>query len=227
MLQKLGIFTHVSPETYSLVGMASVVSATTHAPMAGIVILFEMTRNYQVILPVMFSVTIALAAAQLLFRDSIYTLKLRRRGIRFETLADTAILRRLSVDMVMQPRFLVINDDTPLQDVINRAVHAEVTDFIVTDHAGHYLGMLVGNDLRTALLRPESVPFLVSGELTRTDVPTVGEKETLDTVLDKFSRMDVNSMAVHALDQENAFIGLISRAALMHRYQQELQNKAR
>ncbi|MCK5272504.1 MAG: CBS domain-containing protein, partial [Sedimentisphaerales bacterium] len=185
----------------------------------------EMTHNYQIILPVMFSATIALAIAQLLFRDSIYTLKLRRRGISFETLADTAVLRRLNVDMVMQPRFEIVYDDTPLQDVIKRAVDLEVGDFIVTDHAGHYKGLLVGRDLRAALLQPESVPFLLAGELARADVATVSRDETLDKVLDKFSRMEVNSMAVHTEADQNQFIGFVTRAALMRRYQQELQNK--
>jgi len=224
-LQKVGLFANINPETYALVGMASVVSATTHAPIAGIVILFEMTHNYQIILPVMFSATIALAIAQLLFRDSIYTLKLRRRGISFETLADTAVLRRLNVDMVMQSRFEIVYDDTPLQDVIKRAVNLEVGDFIVMDHAGHYKGLLVGHDLRAALLQPESVPFLLAGELARADVATVSRDETLDKVLDKFSRMEVNSMAVHTEADQNQFIGFVTRAALMRRYQQELQDK--
>ena len=224
-LQKVGLFAHINPETYALVGMASVVSATTHAPIAGIVILFEMTHNYQIILPVMFSATIALAIAQLLFRDSIYTLKLRRRGISFETLADTAVLRRLDVGMVMQPNFEIVYEDTPLQDVINRAVHLEMTDFIVMDHTDHYKGLLVGQDLRAALLQPESVPFLLAGELARTDVATVSSDESLDKVLDKFSRMEVNSMAVHTEKNKNQFIGFVTRAALMRRYQQELQNE--
>jgi len=215
----------IHPEMYALVGMASVVSATTHAPMTGIVILFEMTRQYQVILPVMFSATIALVIAQLLFRDSIYTLKLRRQGVHFESRADTALLRRLTVKMVMKPKCEIIYDDAPLQEVISRAIEAEVADFVVIDHSGHYQGLLVAADLRTALLQPESVPFLLAGELARNNVPTIGALESLDKVLDKFSRLDVNSMAVHSEINENEYIGLITRAALMRRYQQELQNK--
>jgi len=226
-LENSGIFPQevIHPEMYALVGMASVVSATTHAPMTGIVILFEMTRQYQVILPVMFSATIALVIAQLLFRDSIYTLKLRRQGVHFESRADTALLRRLTVKMVMNPKCEIIYDDAPLQEVISRAIEAEVADFVVIDHAGHYQGLLVAADLRTALLQPESVPFLLAGELARTNVPTVGALESLDKVLDKFSRLDVNSMAVHSELNDNEYIGLITRAALMRRYQQELRNK--
>ena len=219
----LGVFGDISPATYALVGMASVVAATTHAPMTAIIILLEMTHNYKVILPVMFSATIAVGIAQLLCRDSIYTLKLRRRGVMFETRANTAILRRLDVGMVMIPSCAVVHDDTPLQEIIRQAVGMELADFIVTNHEGHYCGLLVAADLRAALLEPEAVPLLVAGELTRTKVPTVNVDETLDKVLDKFSRLDVNSMAVHSRDDENKYIGMITRASLMRRYQRELE----
>ncbi|MBN2375192.1 MAG: chloride channel protein [Sedimentisphaerales bacterium] len=225
LLQKTGWFSAdtISPASYALVGMAAVVAATTHAPMTAIIILFEMTRNYQVILPIMFSATVALGVAQLLYRDSIYTLKLRRRGIRYETLAQTAILRRLNVRMVMQHQFMVIYDDTPLNEVIRKAAEVETTEFIVVDHSGQYHGMLTSHDLRSALLQPEAVPFLVAGELARTEAVPVSPDETLDQVLDKFSRMDLHSLPVHNAKKPTEFIGMITRADLMRRYQQELQ----
>ncbi len=222
VLQKLGIFAEITPVTYALVGMASVVSATTHAPMTAIVILFEMTRNYKVILPVMFSATVALAVAQLLSRDSIYTLKLRRRGIHYETRVNTAILRRLNVRMVMQPHCVVVQHDTPLQEVIKKAVEIETADFIVADHEGHYHGLLIAKDLRSTLLQPEAVPFLVAEELAHNNVPTVSPEESLDKVLDIFSRLEVNSLPVEN-SHTHEFVGLVTRAALMRRYQQELQ----
>ena len=101
----------------------------------------------------------------------------------------------------------------------------EVSDFIVTDHADHYHGLLTAVDIRRALLEPESLPLLVTGELARTNVPTVGPNETLDGVLDKFSRLEAHRMAVHSEFNDHKFIGMISRTALMRRYQQELQGK--
>ncbi|OPZ98259.1 MAG: putative voltage-gated ClC-type chloride channel ClcB [Planctomycetes bacterium ADurb.Bin412] len=161
--------------------------------------------------------------AQLLCRDSIYTLKLRRRGVHFETRANTALLRRLTVQRVMQPRCTLVYDDTPLQEVMQKAVDMELADFIVVNHAQKYYGLLVARDLRTALLQPESVPLLVAGELARTNIPTVLPDETLDTILDKFARLDVNSLPVQSSHDEHTFVGMITRTALMRRYQQELE----
>jgi CIC family chloride channel protein len=225
LAQQTGWFNGLSPASYSLVGMASVVAATTHAPMAAILILFELTRDYRVILPAMLSATIAMAIAQLMCRDSIYTLKLRRRGVQYESRANTAILRRLTVKMVMDPDYAVLYDDVPMQEVVKKAAELETSDFIIIDHDDHYLGLLTATDIRTALLQPEALPLLVTGELARQKVPTVGPRETLDIVLDKFSLLEVNRLAVHSEFNDHKFIGTISRSALMRRYQQELQGK--
>ncbi|MEE9393113.1 MAG: chloride channel protein [Planctomycetota bacterium] len=73
---------HVAPPgSYALVGMAAVVAATTHAPMSAIFILFELTNDYQLILPLMTTCVLATLFAGRLNKDSIYTAKLRRRGI--------------------------------------------------------------------------------------------------------------------------------------------------
>ncbi|MCF7957989.1 MAG: chloride channel protein [Phycisphaerae bacterium] len=222
-LQQSGIYPQISPFTYALVGMASVVAATTHAPMAAIIILFEMTRSYQVILPVMFSATIALGIARLLYRDSIYTLKLRRRGVHYESRAHKAVLSQMDVRQVMRSDYVTIEEDLSLQEVIKMAIGKEVADFIVVDHTGKYQGLLVAEDLREALLQPESVPFLVAGELVRTDVPTVLPDETLDTVLNKFSSLMVSSMPIRSPQENGEYLGMVTRTDLMRHYHQRLE----
>ena len=222
-LQNIGIFGDtLTPQSYALVGMAAVVAGTTHAPMAAVIILFEMTRDYRVILPAMLASTIALSIAHFMHRDSIYTKKLRRRGVQYESRANTAVLRRLTVKMVMQSKYYEINDNTPLDEVIRISKNFEVNDFILTDGQGHYHGILATEDIHTALLEPEALPLLLASELAHTEIPMVSPEETLDKVLDIFSKFDVNSLAVHAEGDEHKFIGMITRAALMRRHQQAL-----
>ena len=72
-MQRWGWFIDINPATYSLVGMAAMLAATTHAPMGAIVMLFEITHNYSIILPVMFSCTVALLIARLFCHQSIET----------------------------------------------------------------------------------------------------------------------------------------------------------
>jgi predicted transcriptional regulator len=84
--------------------------------------------------------------------------------------------------------------------------------------------MVVSDDFREALVYRESIPLLQVSELTRCDLPTISLEETLDVILDKFSRSDTQSLVV--LDEQENISGLITRSRLMSRYQQALDADA-
>lgn len=222
LLNRFGFVPEGSVSAYALVGMAALVAATTHAPLTAIVILYEITREPKVILPIMFAAIIATTFAQRLCRDSIYTLKLRRRGVRVGTLADLTILRRITADEVRQTRAVCVQPDDPLQRLLDLAIENEVGDFVVVDEEKGYLGMVVAGDIRTALLQPEAVPLLVVGELMREGVPTISPTETLDHVLDVFARASVASLPMVSAGDTSHVTGLITRQAVMSHYQHEL-----
>jgi CIC family chloride channel protein len=69
------------PGAYGLVGMGAVFAAAGRAPITSLLIIFELTGDYRIILPLMVAIVVSTAVASLLGHDSIYTLKLRRRGI--------------------------------------------------------------------------------------------------------------------------------------------------
>ncbi|MCK4658785.1 MAG: chloride channel protein [Phycisphaerae bacterium] len=224
-LNRIGLVDEAGATAFALVGMAAVTAGTTHAPLTAIVILYELTREPKVILPVMFAAIVATAGAQLISKDSIYTLKLRRRGIRFGTLADLTILKRITADQVraIPPQF--VHPEDPLQKLLQIADETGSLDFVVTDDDGNYRGLVVDYDIKTALLQPEAVPLLVVGELVRSKIPTVSPADTLDTVLDKFARSDVDSLPLTAPHDTRRVEGLITRQGVMTRYQEELDQQ--
>lgn len=226
VLYNVGLISHTSVPAYALVGMAALVAGTTHAPLTAIVMLYEMTREPKVVLPVMFAAIVATFGAQVLLRDSIYTLKLRRRGVRVGTLTDLTILRRITVDDVEHQAVQFVHSHEPLQTLIDLAGETDAADFVVVDDQEVYQGMVTAKDIRTALLQPEAVSLLVVGELLRAGVPTVRGQETLDVVLDKFARSDVESLPVGSADDDAHIEGLMTRQALMRRYQEELDRQA-
>ncbi|MGD2110262.1 MAG: chloride channel protein, partial [Phycisphaerae bacterium] len=195
-LSNVGLIDEQSASAYALVGMAAMVAGTTHAPLTAIVMLYEITREPKVILPVMFAAIIATAGARFLLQDSIYTLKLRRRGVRVGTLTDLTILRRIHVEDVTHEAAQLVHAEDPLQRLIQIAGDTGAVDFVVVDDGGAYLGMVTGQDIRIALLQPEAVSLLIVGELVRGGIPTVAPHETLDIVLDRFARNDVESLPV-------------------------------
>ena len=224
-LRKMGVIDDASVNDYALVGMAALVAGTTHAPLTAIVMLYEITRAPMVILPVMFAAIVATAGARLLLSDSIYTLKLRRRGVRVGAVTDLTVLRRIAVaDVDRQKAPPAVHPEDPLQKLIDVAGETDAVDFIVVDEENVYQGMVTGRDVHTALLQPEAVSLLVVGDLMRAGVPTVTLNETLDTVLDKFARRNVESLPVMSQQDSTRVESLITRQAVMRRYHEELDS---
>jgi CIC family chloride channel protein len=120
-----------SPGAYSIVGMGAVVAATTHGPLAAILILFEMTGDYKIILPLMLSCIIAAIASGQLLRDSIYTLKLARRGIDIKEGKEVNVLKSMFVKDVMNPNVETIPEALPLGQMAERISKSKFNSFPV------------------------------------------------------------------------------------------------
>lgn len=222
-LQKTGYFPGATPATYALAGMAGVIAASLHCPLTAFLLVFEITQDYKVILPIMLVAIISTTAAQFMHRDSIYTDILRRRGIRFGRLSDMTLLRRLHASDVPPTPAVLVTAGEPAQRLIDLATDFAASDFVVVDDREGYVGMVVGDDLRTALVQREAIPLMIVAELMRTNLPTVQPSETLDVVIDKFAKHEVSSLPI--LAGNGTVSGMITRSRLLRRYQGELDEE--
>ncbi len=222
IVARLHWFDSATPAHYALVGMAAMVAALVHAPLTGILLVYELTRSYEIMLPLMFAAVISTVVARSIQRDSVYSWKLVRRGVRVGAMSDLTILRRLSVSDVPLVDPVIVHPEESAQRLLDLSEQHAVSDFVVTDAGNQYVGMVCGADLRTALLEREAIPLLLVYELQRTNLPVVAMEETLDIVLDKFARNDAHSLAV--LDHHDQHpIGVITRDRLMRAYQHALE----
>lgn len=221
-LQRLGYFTDVPPQIYALVGMGAVLAAVVHAPLAAILIVLDVTRDPKLMLPAMLATIVATALARLLFRDSIYTFALRERGVRIGAVGDLAVLRRLSVEQTDLEPANFVNTTDPFQRVLDLTSESGTPSFVVLDRNGRYSGMIVLDDIKTALIQREAVPLLLVHELMRPDVPLVKNTDDLAHVIELFARFDVSHLPVSVGGAPDRVIGLVSRTSLMRRYQRGL-----
>ena len=198
---------------YALVGMGAVLAAVVHAPLASILILFEVTQERGVVLPAMLATVVATGLARLIFPDSIYTLSLRRRGVQVGTNSDLRILRRLTVDQVQLEPVASVTSNTPFDELVKRTADNGTIDFVVFDKSGNYTGLVTADEVREALLSPESIPLLLASEVVRGDVPCVRSSDDLAAVLETFSRFEVGRLPVCVANNPGHIIGLISRGA--------------
>ena len=226
LLEQVGLMPeNGSPAAYALVGMAAVVAGSTHATLTAILMLFELTRDIYVLLPIMLAATVATILASVIERDSIYAFKLRREGVLLGASRDISLLRKIPVTSV--PIEPLPNDPVFASDPLGKLVslHAtyHVPDFPVVEQDGTYIGMVTGHDMRTALIDREAIPLLLVAELLRTDLPVIRPDEMLDAVVDYFAENDISSLCLVTGGANPRPIGLITRAKVMSRYRKALE----
>ncbi|MES4891306.1 chloride channel protein [Streptomyces sp. NPDC096012] len=171
---------------YALVGMGAVFAGAARAPITAVVILFELTGEYSIILPLMLAIVLAAATSRLLSHDTIYTLKLRRRGVDLEGPAQGARLGSQLVDSVMEPLPSSLPASTTLAasaDLLSLSGHGALP---VVDDAGEYIGVVTAQAVAEALAEePEAAPVRV-GELAEPPAPITADQplaQALHTLL--------------------------------------------
>lgn len=211
-----------SPGAYALVGMAAMVGGTTHAPLAAMLIIFEMTRDYAIILPLMLATGISTVVASLIDGESIYTLKLSRRGLRIRRDTDISILERIQVQEALAEKYDSVSVNTPMRDIVELFKDSQFHDLPVLDDDGGFVGMIHFRDIRPVMLNPNIYSLIIANDLLGHDEITVTPSDTLAEALMKFSIGDVSELPVVDEINPNKIVGVLSRISLMHRYQQEL-----
>ena len=207
---------------FAVVGMAATVASATHAPLTAMLIIFEMTGNYDIILPVMLSSVVATLFSRRVARESIYLMKLAREGIRIRSGRDVMILEQLKVRDVMHSDVVTVRDDAPLGAVIDKIQTTAFNNFPVVDSDGRYVGMLSFDSVRAALTEVELRMLLIAAEFVRTDCQTTTPSEDLNTVLKKLQQEDASNLPVLSADDPTRLVGVVSRADVISAYNAEV-----
>lgn len=222
LLARLGFHSLSTPTNYAIVGMAGLIAGTTHAPLMAILLLFEITGNYTIILPIMIAAVLSTTFAQLIEPNSVYSLHLREMGIRQGGLADLTILRKIMIHQVPLRETPVVHPDDPVEQLVEKAKGYGEADFVVVDQNGQYLGMIIRKDFRAALLYRDAIPLLIVDELIRT-CPALSPHDTLETALNLFTQNDVDSLpVVTQTGGRVAVLGLVTHNDVIKAYQQAM-----
>jgi CIC family chloride channel protein len=199
-----------SPGAYSIVGMGAVVSATTHGPLAAILILFEMTGSYEIILPLMFSCIIGTIASGQLLKDSIYTLKLARRGVDIREGKEVNVLKSMVVKDVMSSTVETIFEGCTVEDMADKISKSKFNSFPVLNAENKLAGILSFNDYSEAIFDENLRHLVVAKDLATQNVETVSTDDDLYTGLEKISRKDFSTMPVVSPDDPAELVGIVS-----------------
>ncbi len=147
---------------YALVGMGAVFAGASRAPMTAVVILFELTGEYSIILPLMLAIVLATITSHLLSHDTIYTLKLRRRGIDLEGPVRGAQIGTQLVGSFMDPLPSSLRASMELTDAVDLLSLSGYGALPVVDATGRYVGTVTARSVAEALAEePGAAPTRV------------------------------------------------------------------
>lgn len=213
-------YTTASPGAYALVGMGAVVAGTTRAPITAMIIIFEMTSNYRIILPLMFACTIGLVVSARLSKESIYTLKLVRRGVNIYAGKELNVLKRLTVAQVMVPEIELVSPSATLSELITRVMASSHYHFFVVGTDNRICGHIALATLRPILKDYETVrDVVIASDLMDHNVTVVKAEESLDMVMQLFGKSDLSEIPV---GNKGQLVGTIRRSDVIEAYNREI-----
>jgi CIC family chloride channel protein len=208
--------------SFGLIGMGAFLAASTHAPMTAIFLLWEMTRDYNVVLPIMITAITATLVARRLMTDSIDSYDLSRRGLDIHAGAEANLLRGLYVRGLVSRDFQQIPESMAVTDFVRYVTNSHHVYFPVVNRDNELTGIISIQDLKTVLLHRDAWPFLIVGELAETDVLTVSASDNLYDAMQLITARGLEQVPVVDESDPKRVIGMLKRADLQNFYQKRL-----
>ncbi|GAP15977.1 chloride channel protein EriC [Longilinea arvoryzae] len=235
---------NLEPAAFAMVGMAAVLGGAVRAPLTAILLLFEMTNDYRIILPLMAAVITSLLIAHWGVEGSVYTLGLLRRGLRLDRGREVEVLSGVRVDEVMEREPQTLRANMTLREASAQLLAAHEHGQAVINQDGELFGMLALEDLERIRLQAPREELDLNGDAPHPDSPqssgemlTVGAictrrpvlaftDEPLSLAVQRMSNADVGRLPVVERQQPSHLVGMLRRMDVVRAYNLALTRHA-
>ena len=203
------------PPAYAIVGMAAVLAATVKAPLTAIALMFELTQNYSIILPLMAAVGISVWVLNLISaRQDLTALNLQQIGMDLEKQDDVDLLERLSVAQMMSSDYLALASDLSLEEATAQILARQCHTAAILE-GEELVGIVSLADLRRGLVKlnslSESAIVPSVGEICTAEIVCAFPEESLSVVLERMGTRGLYLLPVVAPDNPRRILGVIDR----------------
>lgn len=200
----------INPSAFALVGMGAFLAATTHAPIMAIIMIFELTLDYQIILPLMLACVIGYYTSISIERRSIYAEALKRKGAgdyrrQLAELHVRDLMKRDPITVSPVAHFAEIGE----KFIANRFNYLYVTE------QGRFLGAVSLHDIKNYLNAPELAKVVIAEDLLHGQFPVVTSGSTLGHALEIFTTHDGERLPVVTDSRSKELVGSISKTDLI------------
>lgn len=211
---------------YSLVGMGALVAGATHGPITAILILFEMTGNYKIILPLMLSCILSSVIASQIRQESIYTMKLIRRGTNIRAGKEVNIMKSLLVKDAMTKDVATVSENMHLNKLLKYTFSSKYSSFPVVDDSGLLSGIVTFQDFKEVVFEEGLGDLVVVKDISIPNVITITENENLDEALKKIGLRNIEQLPVVDKNNSRKIVGILSRRDVFSAYNKALINRS-
>lgn len=207
--------------SYALVGMGALMAGVTGAPLTSVVLIFELTGKYSIVLPLMITCAVSTILVQTLMKGSVFTRPLIKKGIFYGEKRN--VLRRMSVGEIYRPDFLSVNPGTKLRELMTLLQNSKQYAFPVVDGEGRLAGIVSIQDFQAAVFEEGVLDAVVVGDLMTSEVVTVTPDESLEQALLKIGDENIEYLPVLPADGSRKVLGLVSRRDILSCYNREVK----
>jgi len=199
------------PAAFALVGMGAFLSATTHAPLMAIIILFELTLDYDIILPLMLACVVAHYTCSAFEKNSVYSESLKRKGFG----AFRQELGALSVADIMRANPVAVGENARFTEIAENFVRNRFNYLYVIDDEKTFRGVISLHDIKSYLNDPELAQLVIARDILQEGFPTIVPEASLATALERFSHHDGERLPVTSSRNGQRLLGSISKTDLL------------
>jgi CIC family chloride channel protein len=213
---------HLSVGAYALVGMGGVVAGAIQAPLTAIIIIFELTGDYKVILPLMITCIIASLISEIFNEYSIYTLKLKLKGIVLREGVEVNVLKKFKVKDVISSDYIKVERDTSIKRLMEIAINGKHNVYNVVNEKGDYLGIITLEHLKIIMGEKDSFEDLILAIDVVDLFEPIKEDDNLETAMNMFGKYDLDEIPVV---RDSKIIGVIRRKDIIETYNKEISKR--
>jgi CIC family chloride channel protein len=210
-----------NPEAFALAGMGFLLAGTTHAPLTAVVMVFEMTLDYGIVVPLLLGSAVASLVATRLSANSVYTEALQRKAGEGEG-AGYGALDVLRVADLVRADQVTVAPDLALPRLLDAFVASRRNHLYVVDGEGGFVGAVNLHDVNEALRAAEDPGAVTARDAVRPRFETTFPEETLPRVLERFAAQECERLPVLADARSRRLVGTISKRDILSVYSLEL-----
>ncbi len=212
------------PGAYTLVGMGAMAAAVLGAPIASILILFELTGDYRIMLALMVASIVATVLINQLYKDSVYTAALRRHGIDLRSGREVGLLRHISIASIINREYETIPDTMNIKQFKVKMHSSQEDIFLVIDAEGDLCGIISFRNIRGEVFEDGLEELVLVRDIATKNVMTINPNDNLQTAFHLMDDNDVQHLPVVAENNPGQVLGVVTNHDMVRAYNKALWN---